>query len=108
VAYDDMNNPSPLYREMVCFTREGCSTVEEYEAMQSSATRSAIMPKSIVVNESVATPQGVKAEAPAIYSELFSTEMKAKAENLVKMNAKRELDTTKATSKARTSRFVAR
>lgn len=108
VAYDDMQNPSPLYREMVCFTREGCSTVEEYEAMQTSATRSAIMPKSIVVNESAVAPQGVKAEAPAIYSELLSAEMKAKADNMVKMNAKRELDDRKATLKARPSRFVAR
>ena len=108
VAYDDMQNPSHLYREMVCFTREGCSTVEEYEAMQSSATRSAIMPKSIVVNESAVAPQGVKAEAPAIYSELLSREMKAKAENMIKLNAKSKLDTKKATLKARPSRFVAR
>ena len=108
VAYDDMYNPSPLYREMVCFTKEGCSTVEEYEAMQSSATRSAIVPKSIVVNDSVATPQGVEAETPAIYSELFSAEMKAKAEGVMMMNAKRELDARKVTTKARTSRFVAR
>ena len=108
VAYDDLYNPSPLYREMVCFTREGCSTVEEYEAMQTSATRSAIMPKSIVVTEEVVTPQGVKAEAPVIYSELVSREMKAKADNLVKLNAKRELDAKKATLKARSSRFVAR
>ena len=108
VAYDDMQNPSPLYREMVCFTREGCSTVEEYEAMQTSATRSAIMPKSIVVNESAVAPQGVKAETPAIYSELFSAEMKAKAENMIKHNAKSKLDTKKATLKARPSRFVAR
>ena len=108
VAYDDMQNPSPLYREMVCFTREGCSTVEEYEAMQTSATRSAIMPKSIVVNESAVAPHGVKAEAPAIYSELFSREMKAKAENMIKLNAKSKLDTKKATLKARPSRFVAR
>ena len=108
VAYDDMYNPSPLYREMVCFTKEGCSTVEEYEAMQSSATRSAVVPKSIVVNDSVATPQGVEAETPAIYSELFSAEMKAKAEGVMMMNAKRELDARKVTSKARTSRFVAR
>ena len=108
VAYDDMQNPSHLYREMVCFTREGCSTVEEYEAMQTSATRSAIMPKSIVVNESAVAPQGVKAEAPAIYSELLSREMKAKAENMIKLNAKSKLDTKKATLKARPSRFVAR
>ena len=108
VAYDDMYNPSPLYREMVCFTREGCSTVEEYEAMQSAATRSAVVPKSLVVNMEAVTPQRVEAEAPAIYSELVSREMKAKAENIVKLNAKRELDTKKATSKARSSRFLAR
>ena len=108
VAYDDMQNPSPLYREMVCFTKEGCSTVEEYEAMQSSATRSAVVPKSIVVNEVVAAPQRAETKAPAIYSELVSAEMQAKADNMLKMNAKRELDAKKATLKARTSRFVAR
>jgi hypothetical protein len=108
VAYDDMQNPSPLYREMVCFTKEGCSTVEEYEAMQSSATRSAVAPKSIVVNEVVAAPQRAETKAPAIYSELVSAEMQAKADNMLKMNAKRELDAKKATLKARTSRFVAR
>ena len=108
VAYDDLYNPSPLYREMVCFTREGCSTVEEYEAMQTSATRSAVMPKSIVVNEAVATPQRADVEAPAIYSDLVSREMKAKAESMVKMNAKRELDAKKSTLKTRSSRFVAR
>ena len=108
VAYDDMYNPSPLYREMVCFTKEGCSTVEEYEAMQSSATRSAVAPKSIVVNEVVAAPQRAETKAPAIYSELVSAEMQAKADNMLKMNAKRELDAKKATLKARTSRFVAR
>ena len=108
VAYDEMMNPSPLYREAVCFTKEGCSTVEEYEAMQTSATRSAIVPKSIVVNESAALPQRIEAEAPAIYSELVSAEMKVKAESMVKLNAKRELDARKATIKARPERFVAR
>ena len=108
VAYDEMMNPSPLYREAVCFTKEGCSTVEEYEAMQSSATRSAIVPKSIVVNENVVMPQGAEAKTPAIYSELVSTEMKTKAESMVKLNAKRELDARKTTIKARPSRFVAR
>lgn len=108
VAYDDMYNPSPLYREMVCFTKEGCSTVEEYEAMQSSATRSAIVPKSIVVNESVIAPQRAEVEAPAIYSELFSAEMKTKAKGVMMMNAKRELDARKSTAKTRTTRFVAR
>lgn len=108
VAYDDMYNPSPLYREMVCFTKEGCSTVEEYEAMQSSATRSAIVPKSIVVNESVIAPQRAEVEAPAIYSELFSAEMTTKAEGVMMMNAKRELDTRKTTISTRPSRFVAR
>ena len=108
VAYDDMMNPSPLYREVVCFTKEGCSTVEEYEAMQSSATRSAVVPKSIVVNESVAMPQRAEVEAPAIYSELVSAEMKAKANEMVKANAKHELDTRKKAISARPSRFVAR
>ena len=107
VAYDDMNNPSPLYREAVCFTKEGCSTVEEYEAMQSSAARSAITPKSIVVNEMSATPQRAKAEVPDIYSELMSAEMKTKAEGMLKKNAKHELDTRKTTT-ARPTRFVAR
>jgi hypothetical protein len=108
VAYDEMMNPSPLYREAVCFTKEGCSTVEEYEAMQTSATRSAIMPKSIVVNEDVVMPQGAEAKTPAIYSELVSAEMKAKAEEMVKASAKRELDSRKASISARPSRFVAR
>ena len=76
--------------------------------MQSAATRSAVVPKSLVVNMEAVTPQRVEAEAPAIYSELVSREMKAKGENMVKLNAKRELDAKKATSKARTSRFVAR
>ena len=76
--------------------------------MQTSATRFAAMPKSIVVNEAVATPQRADVEAPAIYSDLVSREMKAKAENMAKMNAKRELDAKKATLKARSSRFVAR
>lgn len=107
VAYDDMYNPSPLYREVVCFTKEGCSTVEEYEAMQTSATRSAVMPKSIVVNECNVAPQRAEAETPAIYSELMSNDMKAKAEGITKMNAKRELDMRKRTS-ARPTRFVAR
>ena len=108
VAYDDMMNPSPLYREVVCFTKEGCSTVEEYEAMQSSATRSAVVPKSIVVNESVAMPQRAEVDAPAIYSELVSSEMKARANEMVKANAKHELDTRKKAISARPSRFIAR
>jgi hypothetical protein len=66
------------------------------------------MPKSIVVNETVATPQRADVEAPAIYSDLVSREIKAKAESMVRMNAKRELDAKKATLKARPTRFVAR
>ena len=108
VAYDDMMNPSPLYREVVCFTKEGCATVEEYEAMQSSATRSAVVPKSIVVNERAVAPQRAEVEAPAIYSELVSADMKAKADEMFKTNAKREFDARKATISARPSRFVAR
>ena len=76
--------------------------------MQSSATRSALVPKSIVVNESVAMPQRAEVEAPAIYSELMSADMKAKADEMVKASAKRELDARKATISARPSRFVAR
>ena len=108
VAYDDMRNPSPLYREMVCFTREGCSTVEEYEAMQGSATRAAVVPESIAINQSIATPQRKASTPPAIYSDIMSVELKAKADSMVKLNAKRELDARKATITARPSRFVAR
>ena len=76
--------------------------------MQGSATRAAVVPESIVVNENVVMPQGAEAKTPAIYSELVSAEMKAKAESMVKLNAKRELDARKATITARPSRFVAR
>ena len=107
VAYDDMYNPSPLYREVVEFTREGCSTVEEYEAMQSSATRAAILPKSIVVNEKVVEARKSPATAPSICSEIMSADIQAKAEAIVKASAKSELDARKA-KRGTSTRFVAR
>jgi hypothetical protein len=108
VAYDDLGNPSPLYREAVCFTREGCSTVEEYEAMQTSAKSAYVAPKSIVVSEPVVEARKSPAAAPAICSEIMSADIKAKAEAMLKANAKRELDARKAKSVKINTRFVAR
>jgi hypothetical protein len=107
VAYDDLGNPSPLYREAVCFTREGCSTVEEYEAMQTSAKSAYVAPKSIVVSEPIVEARKSPATAPAICSDVMSAEIKAKGEAMLKANAKRELDARKAKA-AKMTRFVAR
>ncbi|MBO5882303.1 MAG: BACON domain-containing protein [Alistipes sp.] len=107
VAYDDLGNPSPLYREAVCFTREGCSTVEEYEAMQTSAKSAYVAPKSIVVSEPVVEARKSPATAPAICSDVMSADIKAKGEAMLKANAKRELDARKAKA-AKMTRFVAR
>ena len=107
VAYDDLGNPSPLYREAVCFTREGCSTVEEYEAMQTSAKSAYVAPKSIVVSEPVVEARKSPAAAPALCSDVMSADIKAKGEAMLKANAKRELDARKAKA-TKMTRFVAR
>lgn len=51
VAYDDMRCPSRLYREVVTLTKEGCASVEEFEAMQSEETRG--VAESLVVRSEV-------------------------------------------------------
>ncbi len=94
VAYDDMYNPSPLYREVVCFTKEGCSTVEEYEAMQSSAVRNALVPSSVVIKG--IEPLKSEVQAPAIYSDINSTAQLNKAAAIRKDSAARELNKRKA------------
>ena len=52
VAYDEMYCPSRLYREVVTLTKDGCATVEEFEAMQQGATRGAV-PASVVFKSEV-------------------------------------------------------
>ena len=106
VAYDNMYNPSPLYREVVYFTEDGCSSVEEYEAMASAKTCS-VLPKSVVIKERVAKRGNSEAKAP-IYSERKSAELKLKAEEI---RANRVLEAAakrKATLSERSTRFVAR
>lgn len=44
--------PSRLYREVVTLTKDGCATVEEFEAMQRGATRGAV-PASVVFKSEV-------------------------------------------------------
>ena len=104
VAYDDMYNPSPLYREMVCFTKEGCSTVEEYEAMQSSALRNSLIPSSVVIKG--AEPLKSEVEAPAIYSEINSAKQMALAEIIRTNSAAKEFNERKA--KASKAKFAQR
>ena len=106
VAYDDMYNPSPLYREVVYFTEDGCSSVEEYEAMVSTNTLPAL-PKSVVVKERVAKSRKSEAEAP-IYSERKSAELKLKAEQIHANSVLEAAAKRKAAVVERSSRFVAR
>ena len=106
VAYDDMRNPCRLYREVVYFTEDGCSSVEEYEAM-ASAKSCSVLPKSVVVSEPVAKGRQSEVTLP-IYSEAKSAELKFKAqqiraEALVSAAAER-----KAGAQQRSERFVAR
>ena len=104
VAYDDVMNPSPLYREVVCFTEDSCSTVEEYEAMQSSATRSYS-----AKNASFSKLTPVKAkrtESINLESKSLST---TRSEIIAKRKVKFEAEiASKLAKKADTSRFVAR
>jgi hypothetical protein len=104
VAYDDMMNPSPLYREVVCFTKEGCSTVEEYEAMQGGATRSC------VINDS--RPSKLS-PAKGNLKQRFDYESKSlsttRSEIMNRRKAKFESEiASKLTAKALKSRFIAR
>jgi hypothetical protein len=106
VAYDDMRNPCRLYREVVYFTEDGCSSVEEYEAM-ASAKSCSVLPKSVVVGEPVVKGRQSEVTLP-IYSESKSAELKFKAqqiraEALVSAAAER-----KAGVQQRSERFVAR
>ena len=94
VAYDEMQNPSPLYREVVCFTKEGCSTVEEYEAMQTSAVRNAFMPSSVVIKG--IEPLKSEVQVPAIYSDINSAAQLDKAEAIRSKSAAMELNKRKA------------
>ena len=94
VAYDEMQNPSLLYREVVCFTKEGCSTVEEYEAMQTSAVRNAFMPSSVVIKG--IEPLKSEVQVPAIYSEINSAAQLDKAEAIRSKSAAMELNKRKA------------
>ena len=106
VAYDDMQNPSPLYREAVYFTEDGCSSVEEYEAMASAKTCS-VLPKSVVVKERVATKASGEAQAP-IYSEKKSAELKLKADKIHANSVWEAAAKRKASNVERSTRFVAR
>ena len=104
VAYDEMYNPSPLYREVVCFTKEGCSSVEEYEAMQQNATRS-FAQKSLVINET----SPVKAERKQHIEPTDETLTKAHTAIIEKRKAKYGAEiAAKCAKKSRETRFVAR
>ena len=104
VAYDEMYNPSPLYREVVCFTKEGCSSVEEYEAMQQNATRS-FAQKSLVINET----SPVKAERKQHIEPTDETLTKAHTAIIEKRKAKYGAEiAAKRAKKSRETRFVAR
>ena len=104
VAYDDMRNPSPLYREAVCFSKEGCSTVEEYEAMQGGATRS--YSANNVLLSKLAPAKAMRTESINLESESLST---TRSEIIAKRKAKFDVEiASKLAKKGNTSRFVAR
>ena len=104
VAYDDMRNPSPLYREAVCFSKEGCSTVEEYEAMQGGATRS-YSANNILLSK-LAPAKAMRTESINLESESLST---TRSEIIAKRKAKFDVEiASKLAKKGNTSRFVAR
>ena len=104
VAYDDMRNPSPLYREVVCFSKEGCSTVEEYEAMQGGATRS--YSANNVLLSKLAPAKAMRTESINLESKSLST---TRSEIIAKRKAKFDVEiASKLAKKGNTSRFVAR
>lgn len=104
VAYDDMMNPSPLYREVVCFSKEDCSTVEEYEAMQGGATRS-FMAKSLVIDECAPVKAKREKSLEPSYKELIT----ARAQILQKRKATiQEEIASKLAKKSTHNRFIAR
>ena len=104
VAYDDMRNPSPLYREAVCFSKEGCSTVEEYEAMQGGATRS--YSANNVLLSKLAPAKAMRTESINLESKSLST---TRSEIIAKRKAKFDIEiASKLAKKGNTSRFVAR
>ena len=104
VAYDDMRNPSPLYREVVCFSKEGCSTVEEYEAMQGGATRS--YSANNVLLSKLAPAKAMRTESINLESKSLST---TRSEIIAKRKAKFDIEiASKLAKKGNTSRFVAR
>ena len=104
VAYDDMRNPSHLYREVVCFSKEGCSTVEEYEAMQGGATRS--YSANNVLLSKLAPAKAMRTESINLESKSLST---TRSEIIAKRKAKFDIEiASKLAKKGNTSRFVAR
>ena len=104
VAYDDMRNPSPLYREVVCFSKDGCSTVEEYEAMQGGATRS--YSANNVLLSKLAPAKAMRTENINLESKSLST---TRSEIIAKRKAKFDVEiASKLAKKGNTSRFVAR
>ena len=104
VAYDDMRNPSHLYREVVCYSKEGCSTVEEYEAMQGGATRS--YSANNVLLSKLAPAKAMRTESINLESKSLST---TRSEIIAKRKAKFDVEiASKLAKKGNTSRFVAR
>ncbi len=104
VAYDEMMNPSHLYREVVCFTKEGCSTVEEYEAMQSGAT-SSFMPKGLVIDECAPVKAKCNKHLEPSDKELIAA--RAKIIQKRKAAIQQEIDSKRA-KKSNYNRFIAR
>ena len=103
VAYDDMYNPSPLYREVVCFTKQGCSSVEEYEAMQGATFR--LKAQSAAPNK--LSPVNAKRTQSFIYEAKSLNE--SRDEILGKRKAKFENEIAmKRASKREGCRFLAR
>ena len=104
VAYDDMRNPSPLYREVVCVSKEGCSTVEEYEAMQGGATRSYSANNVLLLK--LAPAKAMRTESINLESKSLST---TRSEIIAKRKAKFDVEiASKLAKKGNTNRFVAR